>query len=817
MLIAVMRCSLVLMLVVLGCDGTSPPETLPTAQDPASLPCAGRLAFPGLPTLPGTLRSSGTRVGELNGDGRPDLVVYSDAQLEFALGGGDGTFTVIPASVGGIQLRGFELADLNADGKTDLVASVRTALGTGELQVWLFTGTGFTAAQTLPTSMYPGPVRLADMNHDGKLDLLTASDLATSTEVKILLGNGAGTFALSQTLVGESTAYSIDVVDLNGDGTLDVVTPAYNVFAVWLSSPTGYGAVQEYPAVNGGGGQSGIAIGDVTGDGKADVVVAAAEDMTVFTNTGTGAFTQSLPIAVGNRASVKLVDLDGNGKLDIVFTNEGQFGSTYGAMGVLINQGSGNFSTATMYGFDARTRSLSIVDLDRDGHLDLVAGIGRMVWFRGTGTGAFLPGRRLDLAGETTQGAAIQLADLDGDGRLDLALPTPYGLSVILNEGTANTFPSFAVQMTSDASFSHGVRWTDLDDDGLLDLIATGTTHDSTQGVVSTRLGTGGGAFAGSSATYQPGVSWLGTYYDPDTNPLELTTLADLDGDGRRDLLLLGESGAGTTVQSMLASGDGTLAAAPVSTSGGMGGALVVGDFDGDGILDLIIPDRYVHPPHECGISSVSPCSGTSDVASITGVYYRRGLGDGGFGDARIVWSVAYSPIAAAALDVDSDGKLDLVIAQEGTEAVLIGHGDGTFDAPRYASLIPGEPRILVARDLNADGHQDLLAVSASGAFSALSHGDGTFAFPVAVGRIYGWPAFADFNGDGNLDVVTQRGAVDIMLGRGDGSFDEPLTFLAAGASGRSVSTGDADGDGYVDILVEGAGTDVSILRGSCR
>ena len=127
-----------------------------------------------------------------------------------------------------------------------------------------------------------------------------------------------------------------------------------------------------------------------------------------------------------------------------------------------------------------------------------------------------------------------------------------------------------------------------------------------------------------------------------------------------------------------------------------------------------------------------------------------------------------------------------------------------------------GRPRFLVAHDLNADGKQDLISDTEGGTFTALSNGDGTFSQRIPVGRA-GLPAFADFNGDGHIDTVIHWGTgIAVQLGRGDGSFQAPLFYPARGRWSGSISVGDVDNDGRVDILLQGERDEVNVLRGRC-
>jgi hypothetical protein len=238
-------------------------------------------------------------VADVNGDGKPDVVVANecadsncDGSVGVLLGNGNGTFqSAVPYSSGGLEALSVAIADVNGDGKPDLLVGTNYLVchggqcsPTGAVGVLLGNGRGTFQSAVIYDSggRYPDSLAVADLNADGKLDLVTAN--SESGTVGVMRGNGDGTFqaAVSYGSGDVGNAPSVAVADVNGDGHPDLLlTTEYmgnngnNVGAVSALLGNGDGTFQpavEYPS---GGYQTlGMAVVDVNGDGKPDVVLA---------------------------------------------------------------------------------------------------------------------------------------------------------------------------------------------------------------------------------------------------------------------------------------------------------------------------------------------------------------------------------------------------------------------------------------------------------------------------------------------------------------------------------------------------------------
>lgn len=310
-------------------------------------------------------------IRDVNGDGKPDLIVGNECQtlggcgdqkgvLSVWLGNGDGTFQnpVDYYSAGGETLATV-IGDLNGDGIPDIAATDLVAPSFGfdsEVSVLLGNGDGtFQPANGFDSGgRAPFSVAMGDLNGDGKADLAVVN--AVSSSLSLLLGNGDGTFqAPVSYAAGVSSPYSVAVGDLNGDGKSDVVLgnacPPYDcegTVSVWLGN--GDGTMQAPVSYETSGRDAiSIAIGDLNGDGHPELVVAnyckargrCVGDglVSVLTGNGDGTFQASVKYDTGGRGgfAVAIGDVNGDGRPDLVVTSLSNSRGTAGLVGVLLN------------------------------------------------------------------------------------------------------------------------------------------------------------------------------------------------------------------------------------------------------------------------------------------------------------------------------------------------------------------------------------------------------------------------------------------------------------------------------------------------
>jgi hypothetical protein len=279
--------------------------------------------------------------------------------------------------------------------------------------------------------------------------------------------------------------------------------------------------------------------------------------------------------------------------------------------------------------------------------------------------------------------------------------------------------------------------------------------------------------------TFKPGIPVSG-------NPL---AVGDFNGDGKPDIL---EQGTGTLLV-LLGNGDGTFQA-PISTPSGANlTAIVAADLNADGKADVL------------GLFNgmLMVYLGKGDGTFASGVPYNTNtmLGD--------MLTVG---------DFNGDHKIDVVVSTSpvtsvGQEIVFLGNGDGTLQLP-VTSVGVNEPGSIAVGDFNGDGKADLLinggsvtigpSTIAAATYLLLGNGDGTFQAPTTAFQGGGVVAASDLNGDGRLDVILYSpSAVEIYLGKGDGTFSNTSNYLSEGSGGLLVA--DFNLDGKMDIDAGGS------------
>jgi hypothetical protein len=531
-----------------------------------------------------------------------------------------------------------------------------------------------------------------------------------------------------------------------------------------------------------------IVAGDFNGDRHLDLAVAdsGSNEVSILLGNGDGTLQPAVTYTVGFFPNAIVAgDFTGDGRLDLAVANGDD------TVSVLLGNGDGTFRPQVTYAVLTSPDALVAGDFTGGGQLDLaVAGSDGIEMLLGHGDGTFEP-----LSGQNNVVGsgpdAIAAGDFNGDGHLDLAVADQYSneVSILLGngDGTFQSQVTYAVGVDPDALVAG-----DFNGDGHLDLAVASANYNPVTGTfvgeVSVLLGNGDG-------TFQPQVTYaVGSAPDA-------IVAGDFTGDGHLDLAVT--NGNDNTVSLLLGNGDGTFQPQVTYAVGSSPGAIVAGDFTGNGHLDLAVADFLY--------SQVSILLGNGDGTFQPAVTYAVGVtslttgaivagdftGDGHL-DLALV-GVNYNFVTHEAVGIVS---------------VLLGNGDGTFQ-PQVTYAVGSDLGGIVAGDFTGDGHLDLAVPSGNynsvtGTFMGevsllLGNGDGTFqtAVDYAVGNFPHPIVAGDFNGDGRLDLAVAdsiANSVSVLLGNGDGTFTDSGQWATTPHAMPLVA--DVNGDGADDVLV---------------
>ena len=790
-------------------------------------------------------------VSDLNGDGKLDLIASSGGNsVGVMLGKGDGTFQTKVTYTTGPSPYGIAAGDFNGDGKLDLVTS--NSDYNGSVSVLLGRGDGtFQTKTDYTVGLYPSAVTVGDFNGDGKLDLVTSNSNGSSSTVSVLLGKGDGTFQTKTEYAVGINPNSVVAADVNGDGKLDLVTSySSNPGSVSVLLGKGDGSFQTKTDYTVGLNPNGVAVGDINGDGKIDLVTSNSFNpgsVSVLLGRGDGSFQTKTDYSVGlYPSSIAVGDVNGDGKPDLVVTN-----SSSNSVSVLINKTPPSLAgTATALNLATDAGATDVSALLHAA--DLFSGA-TLTWSQATapshGTltigGATAASGAADIApgGTITYTPAAGYSGTDSftvqisDGTttttrtisvwigqtpiaVDLQAGSDSGVSSTDNITNANT-PSFdgsgapansTVTVFVDAN-ANGVK-----DTGELSATAAADANGNWTGAVLNVSSLTNGSYAVKAYATENGVSGpVGTaliLVRQSVAPLvtAANTTVTLNATGPGGTLSLGDTV--TVAWNSTASGDANTDIATVTVDFGAFGGGIVAAVNNNGVWTATYAIAGSSRLLETNTKSL-PMVVTDKAGNITTLSQTY---------SAPTYAAGSNPQMMASGDVNGDGKIDVIVANgsnPGIVSVLLGNGDGTFQA-KIDSTTGIYPNAIAVADFNGDGKLDVATTSGGGTNMVsvlLGNGDGTFRAKLDTydGFNGGWISVADLNGDGKLDLVitnSSSGSLSVLLGKGDGTF-QARTDYWAGSSPQPAAIGDVNGDGKLDLLAtDWGGGSVWVLLG---
>jgi hypothetical protein len=689
----------------------------------------------------------------------------------------------------------------------------------------------------IPTSTDVTELASADVNNDGKLDIVYIDGSAAQFALHVLLGSGDGTFMHGQDIgLPAGVCCALTIADVTGDGKPDLIIAGSTSTVAILAVLPGNGDGTFQPPVLTSFVPPGFtgflhfvdrAVGDINGDGKMDVVLFTGPNIFLLLGNNSGSFTFSGTLQSyqngGNIDSMYLLDLNGDSHPDILTTDA--LGADFE---VFLGKGDGTFSNFTRYSAGTPAGPFLLADVDGDGHPDVLTVYFevnqpyQLGYFKNNLDGTF--STLTNVGASPSQGTPLVSAgDLNSDGIPDLTFLTPSGLAVSLGQSG----PSFGSTHTTISGGSMSPYSTlptkpvlgDFNGDGHTDIAI------AVEGGIVLLFGKGNGTFISDD------------FYDMG-QPVGSATVAKFSASGNMDIavtlpapfprLLLGDG-----------KGSFTLGPDPNSSYGSQAPVVTVlaADFNGDGKPDLNLGDMLpntsssatqsvafnlgngifsapVAVPNSSPIIADFNGDGRKDIINVSGMQIIVSLGQSNntFVPVTTPLRLPFDTGLFNVGDVNNDGKPDLVINYRDHLEIWLGNGDGTFT---YSSSLSVQNIVSAAvaavSDVDGDGNVDIILSPESnpaGSISPLAifygNGNGTFLSPVfiPIAHRYSQVVVADINRDHLPDLVmTDGAAIAVVMNLGGRKFDAEVDYVA-GRSISGFSVVDVNSDGYPDIVV---------------
>ncbi|CAF1431265.1 unnamed protein product [Rotaria sordida] len=795
--------------------------------------------------------SSTVAIADFNNDTQLDIVVngYEGSGVRIMFDYNNGTFAKeMSYSTGNNSYpQHICVSDLNNDNRIDIVTA---NLGSDSVGVLLGYGDGnFTTVTTYSAGVGSGPrfIVVRDVDNDSHVDIISAN--TGSSSIGVFFGYGNGSFASVTTYsTGIGTfPHSIAVGDVNNDNQLDIVVSIMNpdgivvflayskrIFRIIMFYSTGYDSAPVS-----------IALADFNSDNRLDIVVAnsRANNMWVLFGIDNGTFGRQRTYSTGSESLpyfVAVADFNHDNQLDIAMT---YFRND--KVVIFFGHGNGDFELVRTYfvGTGSHPYGFAIADFNNDKQLEIVV----TLW--GNGYVAILTEyyaadfakQIMYLMGYAPQSYSLAAGDFNRDNRSDIVIANSGINTIEIRIGLGNsTFDTQIMYSISTGLFPRYVNTADIDNDNNLDIVTVNSGSDS----VSVNLGYGNGSFK-VSTLYSTGAG---------SHPCSVV-FGDLNNDNRLDLIIANEGTDNIAV--LIGYNYSTFHKQKAYKAIGNLGPreAVVGDFNNDSYPDVAVVFYTTNnigiflgdgngsfnvflnysttigsTPYSLVVDDINK-DGRLDVIvanyGTDNVGIFLGYGNGNFaGMMTFPTGIGSRPYSVAVADFNDDGRLDIVVINIGTNNIgfLYGYGNGSFSTILiYQTGDNYFPTAVRIGDFNNDNRIDIAVVNTNtnNIGILLGYGNGNFTKQVTYSTRRGtrpyWVAFGDFNNDYEIDMVTANhhdNSISIFLGQGNGSFGDVKTYPTGdGSMPMYVNVGDFNNDHKLDIIVVNYGTNQIVVH----